>query len=135
MSRLIYVLLIVFLAGCATAQPQSCVMPSQKPLVMAQLFFGRAIVGRAPVTDAEWADFAAKTVTPNFPDGFTVYDAVGQWRGRSEEIVREPSKVVIIVAEDSPALAKRLEGIMAAYRTRFAQESVGLVTTPACAAF
>ncbi len=34
------------------------------------LFFGRNIVGRLPLTDTEWADFAARVVTLNLPDGF-----------------------------------------------------------------
>src|ERR1041384_852350 len=105
MTRLLPALLILALTGCASPQEHACLMTSQKPLIMAQMFFGRAIAGRAPVTDAEWANFAASTVTPKFPGGFTVYDAEGQWRGRTGEIVREPSKVLVIVAEDTPALA------------------------------
>jgi hypothetical protein len=135
MSRVLSALMFLVLAGCASAPHQACLTPTQKPLIVAQLFFGLSIEGRAPVAEAEWADFAARTVTAKFPGGFTVYDAMGQWRGRSGEIVREPSKVLVIVAEDTPALARHLDEIMAAYRARFAQESVGLVTTHACAAF
>ena len=49
-------------------------------MLVAELFFGRGVKGRAPVSDAEWAEFAAQTVTPNFPGGFTVFDGEGQWR-------------------------------------------------------
>lgn len=127
--------LLLVLAGCASAAHQTCLTPEQKPLIVAQLFFGRAVEGREAVTESEWADFATKTVTADFPNGFTVYDAMGQWRDRSGKIVHEPSKVLVIVAEDTPELAGRLDAIMAAYRARFAQDSVGLVTTHACAAF
>ena len=36
--------------------------------------------GVSRLTDAEWTEFAARTITPNFPDGFTVFDGDGQWR-------------------------------------------------------
>ena len=49
-------------------------------MLVAELFFGRSIAGRGPLSDAEWAGFAAEVVTPNFPDGFTVMDGEGQWR-------------------------------------------------------
>ncbi len=49
-------------------------------MLVAELFFGRNIRGRAPLTEAEWRAFAAEIVTPNFPDGFTVFDGDGQWQ-------------------------------------------------------
>ena len=49
-------------------------------MLVAELFFGRDIAGRAPLSEAEWRAFAAEIVTPNFPDGFTAFDAEGQWR-------------------------------------------------------
>ena len=72
------------LAACSTAAepPQSymCLLPAEKRMLVAELFFGRDIAGRAPLSEAEWRDFAAEIITPNFPDGFTVFDAEGQWR-------------------------------------------------------
>ena len=32
------------------------------------------------VTDAAWAKFVSDTITPNFPDGLTVFDGYGQSR-------------------------------------------------------
>jgi hypothetical protein len=49
-------------------------------MLVAELFFGRGIKGRESLTDAEWAEFSAQTIIPNFPDGFTVFDGEGQWR-------------------------------------------------------
>lgn len=101
-----------------------------------ELFFGRDIEGRAPLTGEEWADFAAKVLSPNFPDGFTVYDAEGQWLDKAtNKIVREPSKVVIIAAEESPDLVKRIDAVTDAYRKRFHQMSVGVISEPVCASF
>jgi hypothetical protein len=105
-------------------------------MAIAQLFFGLSIKGRGPVTDAEWTSFARDVLTRYFPDGFTAYDADGQWlNSRAHQIVRERSKVVVIAAEPNPAFAKNIEAVSAAYRAQFHQQSVGVLTQTACAAF
>jgi hypothetical protein len=122
------------------AQPYACLLPAEQRMLVAELFFGRDIPGRALLSDAEWAGFAADTVTPNFPDGFTVFDAEGQWRnpGRNPatgRIAHDPTKVLLVAAKRTPDLAARLSAVIEAYKTRFRQQSVGLVTRDSCAAF
>ena len=105
-------------------------------MLVAELFFGRSIRGREPLTDVEWADFAAQAVTPNFPDGFTVFDADGQWQNPVTGIIgRERTKILLVAAKRSPDLASRLTAVIEAYKTRFHQQSVGLITHDSCAAF
>lgn len=106
-------------------------------MLVAELFFGRDKAGRKMVSDAEWADFLAKAVTPNFPDGLTVFDGYGQWRNPATGAIgRSPSvKIVLIAAKRSPDLAGRLSAVMEAYKTRFHQQSVGIITRDSCAAF
>ncbi len=105
-------------------------------MLVAELFFGRDIRGRKPLTDAEWAEFAARTVTPNFPDGFTVFDGEGQWRNpQTGHIARDPTKILLVAAEREPDLARRLSAVIDAYKTQFRQQSVGLITRNSCAAF
>ena len=105
-------------------------------MLVAEVFFGRTVPGRGPVTDAEWAEFAAQTVTPNFPDGFTVLDGDGQWQNpQSGHIGRERSKILLVAARRQPDLAPRLSAVIDAYRTRFRQQSVGIITRDSCAAF
>jgi Protein of unknown function (DUF3574) len=105
-------------------------------MLIAELFFGRDIRGRGTVTDAEWAAFARDIVTPNFPDGFTAFDGDGQWwNPASHAIVREPTKILLIAAKRSPDLAGRLAAVIDIYRTSFHQQSVGIITRDACAAF
>jgi hypothetical protein len=102
----------------------------------ATLFFGRSIKGGGVVDDAAWRDFLANAVTPRFPDGLTVLDGTGQWRQRdSGRIISERSTVVVIVADPSPKTSASLEEIRRAYRARFSQDSVGLVTEADCASF
>jgi hypothetical protein len=123
-------------AGVFTGAPAlSCTAPLQ-PMQRIELMFGRNIAGDAGVGDAAWATFLAREITPRFPDGLTVIDAAGQWRDPTTgRIAREPSRLVIIVtAGDAPA-DEKIAAIVAAYRQRFRQKSVGVVTIAACAAF
>ena len=132
---------IFVLAACTSSPPlqspeTSCLLPSQQRMVVAELFFGRAIKGRAPLSDAEWAEFTAQTITPNFPDGFTVFDGEGQWRNpRSGHIARDPTKILLVATGPTPDLAQRLSAVIDAYKTKFHQQSVGLITRYGCAAF
>jgi hypothetical protein len=137
MARLLVLFVAFALASCAaSADRTACLLREQKPMALAQLFFGRDIAGRAPLSDAEWSDFAAATLSANFPDGFTVTDGVGQWLNpETRHIVHEQSKIVEIAADDTPALGAKLAAVMAAYRTRFHQQSVGVITSRVCAAF
>ena len=105
-------------------------------MLVAELFFGRNIRGRQPLTEAEWAEFAAQIITPSFPAGFTVSDGYGQWQNpTTHEIGREPTKILVIAAPRAPDLAQRLSAIIDAYKARFRQQSVGLITRDSCASF
>jgi hypothetical protein len=105
-------------------------------MAMAELFFGRDIPGRGPISDGEWRMFAAKTLSHYFPDGFTAYDGAGQWMDPARHrIVREKSKIVQVVADDDASFAAKITAVAEAYKTRFRQQSVGVVTSTVCAAF
>jgi hypothetical protein len=123
------------LASCAPP-PAACLLPGQKPMLMIDLFFGRDIEGRGPVTDAEWADFTRTDITPRFPDGFSVFDAHGQWLNpQTNRIGAEASKMVRIEAMQAPGTAAKIAAVANAYRTQFHQSAVGISTAPVCAAF
>jgi Protein of unknown function (DUF3574) len=125
-------------SGCASPSTSrySCLLPAERRMLIAELFFGRDINGRAPLTEAEWAGFVAQTITPNFPDGFTVFDGDGQWRNpRTGHIARDPTKILLIAAPRTGDLARRLAALIDAYKTEFGQQSVGIITRDACAAF
>ncbi|MFM7421266.1 MAG: DUF3574 domain-containing protein [Alphaproteobacteria bacterium] len=126
----------LLLLGACAAAPEACPVGAA-PATIAEAYFGRNVKGRAPVTDAEWARFMAETVTPAFPDGLTVLDGVGQWRNAAGRISREDSKVLLLVlpGQDQAAAAARLAPVTAAWKARFAQESVLTVFRAGCAAF
>lgn len=122
------------LAGCVTTGAPAC-PPGGRERLVADLFFGRNIGGRLGVSEAAFAAFVDREVTPRFPEGLTITDARGQYREASGRLIREPSKVVTIVLSDEARDLPRLAEIAGAYRRRFAQESVGIVTKRACVAF
>ena len=127
------VVLLALIAGIAAANAQPALQCSgaQKPWVVADLLFGRT-----HVSEPSWARFLATEVTPRFPDGFTVIDAKGQWRAPGgEKISREGSKVLTIAMPPGADNDERLQKIIEAYKTRFKQQSVGLIVRPACVSF
>jgi hypothetical protein len=134
---------VLLLAACGRlpalvlpSTPHACLSPAEERMLVAELFFGRNIKGREPLTDAEWAEFAAHTITPNFPDGFTVFDGEGQWHNpQTGQIAGGRTKILLVAAKREPDLARRLSAVVDAYKTQFHQRSVGIITRDSCAAF
>jgi Protein of unknown function (DUF3574) len=135
MRNLLLAALISIVAAQASAQTITCTT-NHTAMMQAELLFGRNIDGRHGVTQTAWARFLAEEITPRFPDGLTVYDAAGQYRENpAAKIVRERSKIVMILAEAGDAAMQRIDEIVAAYKRRFRQKSVGVVIKPACVSF
>jgi len=127
MKRIVLALLL--LSGPAWAAP--CDVLGGHEMVRAELLFGRT-----HVSNAAWADFLRQSVTPRFPDGLTVLDGKGQWRNPAGgEISREASSVLVILTPEASDLKARLSQVREDYKTRFRQQSVGLVISTACADF
>src|SRR6185437_7818556 len=122
------------LAGCATVRPEPApACPAgQEAHRTAQLFFGRNVAGRPDVSETDFRRFVDEVLTPKFPDGLTVLDGGGQWRGDENKLIREASKVVLIVLPKGRDGLARLESARGAYKARFHQDSVLLVTQAAC---
>jgi hypothetical protein len=103
---------------------------------VAELLFGRDIDRHLGVSNSDWAHFVARELTPRFPDGLTVSDALGQWRDRENGgIVREPSKRVEIVLPGNAHDDEKLDAIVAVYKRSFHQQSVGVIVRSACVSF
>lgn len=126
--------MVMALGGCASLRP-AC-PAGQSAAREVRLVFGRNIAGAPGVSEADFRGFMDAELTPRFPDGLTVIDAQGQWRGASAAVEREPSKLVILVlpvgVKDAGA---KLEAARAAYKVRFRQESVMILSQPVCAGF
>jgi hypothetical protein len=120
-------------AACGTGQP-----PCREPagsMARLELLFGADRAGGAPVSEAEWSLFLDREVTPRFPDGLTVLDGAGQWRGGNGGIVRERSRLLVIWYRPTANSEADIEAIRAAYRQRFNQESVLRADGVSCVSF
>ncbi len=131
--RVLLVAALLLVARPAWAAPCDWMGGSEQLSI--QLLFGRSMPSGQSVTPDAWASFLADSVTPRFPDGLTVLDGNGQWQDPAGRLSREPSTTVLIVVKPAPDLAARLDAVRQEYRTRFHQQSVGLVVTQSCAAF
>jgi Protein of unknown function (DUF3574) len=129
------VVLASSLSGTARPQLLEC-RGVQKPRHVAELTFGRSIEGRLAVSETQWVQFVDDEITPRFPDGLTVFDAAGQWWDKaSNKIIREPSKIVLIVLPGNAEDLARLNEIAEAYKRSFRQQSVGMIVRAACVSF
>lgn len=124
------VLLLAVLASCGTMKVISCGSDGQ-PAVQELVYFGTETPS-GHVTPEAWAQFLSETVTPRFPEGFSGWQAAGQWRSASGEVIREPSYVLSLVHPDDVAPGKAVQEIIASYKTRFRQEAVLRVKSYTC---
>jgi hypothetical protein len=106
-----------------------------EPFTEYRLFFGRSRGNVQVVSDAAWRTFLANEITPRFPDGLTVLDARGQWRDGIGRMVRERTKLVIILAKPGTGGIKLTDEITEAYKRAFWQKSVLRAITAACVSF
>ena len=87
------------------------------------------------MSEEAFRHFLAEVVTPLFPDGLSVVDVAGQFRDSEGAIVREPTKLLIILVPDAAGVARDVETIVAAYKERFDQQSVLHAEQPVCVGF
>lgn len=89
------------------------------------LYFGtQKPDGSASVTDAEWQQFLADEITSRFPSGLTTWEASGQWKDAHGTIEHERTHIVQLIHPTNADDEGRIAAIIAAYKTRFAQEAV-----------
>ncbi len=116
----------LWLAGCAVGRPAAS-------LVRTELIFGLSKshgTTMEQIAEGEWQKFVEDTLAAEFPDGFSIVDATGQYMMKSSRIVRERSKIVLIVHSAEPASARAIDRVIAAYKKRFDQEDVLRITIP-----
>src|SRR5437016_340415 len=91
-----------------------------------ELYFGRSIPGGGRVSDDEWEEFLLDVVTARFPRGFTVVDATGQYMQEDDEVIKEPTKILVIFypSIERSSSRRKVEEIRRAYVKQFKQESV-----------
>ena len=119
--------------ACASSPSVSC-RNGEQSAVHDTLYFGTSKPGGV-VTGGEWAKFLETVVTPRFPQGLTVSQAFGQWRGSDGAIVRESTHVLQLVHPDDAANEKSLTEIAASYKAQLQQEAVFRVRASTCVSF
>jgi hypothetical protein len=101
-----------------------------------ELYFGTDRETDPPVSDADFFGFLDGTVTPLFPDGLTLVSGYGQFFNSKGVLVKERSKVLIILYPPHSKDANRnIQHIRDEYKTRFSQESVLRVDSYAVVSF
>ncbi len=131
-------LLIISLLSPACAPSKALVKTpngsTSSPFVSDTLYFGTS-TSKGPVTTPQWDSFVSSVVTPQFPEGLTIWDAKGQWKGKSGSVGKEKTKVLLLIHLDSRKADEAIQEIINAYKKRFNQESVMKVRTPADVSF
>lgn len=92
-----------------------------------EIYMGRNIPGGGEVSEQQFSEFLATQVTPAFPAGLTVHDAYGQMQDSDLQIVKQKTKVLLLVHEDSAASADAVKKVIFAYRSRFGNPQVMLM--------
>ncbi|MDE0121441.1 MAG: DUF3574 domain-containing protein [bacterium] len=136
-ARLVLVLFVLagsVVAACSESDDLTCPEGSEA-FVRYELFMGRSGPGGEVVTDQAWEAFLGDTVTPRFPDGLTVLDAQGQWSDSEGQILKERSKVLVILAPPGDDPRGLIDEVSDEYKRRFNQESVLEVESDACVSF
>lgn len=100
-----------------------------------ELYFGLSRSGGPDVTAEEFEGFLDTEVTPRFPDGLTVLDARGQYRGSDGTVAKEGTKVLVILYPWSKARSRALDTIRERYTAAFDQQSVLRVDATNCISF
>ena len=124
----------ILMSACSGARSLSCPEGTER-WVEYRLFMGRGGPDGEVVDDEAWDVFLEEEVTPRFPDGLTVVDGEGQWRGADGLIKQERSKVLVILAPPEGDAKARLDEISREHKQRFSQEAVLQTVDEACVAF
>ncbi|HEX6141879.1 MAG TPA: DUF3574 domain-containing protein [Geminicoccaceae bacterium] len=109
--------------------------PPLEPWTQVELYFGRGFGADAVVSEEAFERFLSKVVTPLFPAGLSVVDVAGQFRDREGRLIREPTKLLILLVPDAADVAPDVETIAKAYKERFDHQSVLHAEQPVCVAF
>ena len=96
----------------------------QTNLLKDELYFGLTKPGGETISESEWQEFVKTVITPRFREGLTVLDGSGQFLNSAGILIRENSKIVILIYENNPEKNRAIKEIIETYKRTFHQESV-----------
>ena len=151
-QRFLLAALFLAVAGCASPPPVSvhtkdpasstlqgdATRPAQAQWVRTELYFsvGPLEGQEGVVSPARWREFLDQEVTTRFPDGFSVFDAYGQWKDHDAKVPeRLATKVIVILHESSAKRESDIEAIRLAYKRITGDLSVLRLSQPAAMSF
>lgn len=126
-------ILPLIIHGCATNNQPKCL--NGETHSVNELFYFGSVKPNGLVSEAEWKLFLTEVVTPLFPNGFTHWQGLGQWRGKHGRIVRENAFVLNIVRQDNNKDENAARAIANDYKLRFNQEAVLRVKSLVCVSY
>lgn len=140
LSKSLVCLLAVSIGAChlpRTPQPRvASAATDDNPSIVTILFLGLSSADGVGVSEQQWKSFLRQVVGANFPDGFTVLHAHGQYLSeRDKQIVQEHTRVLLLVHPNSQVSRDAIVEIVGEYKRRFNQESVLRIETPVQASF
>lgn len=130
LATILFMMSFVVQTNYAQQQPVSLSSATRivetEPFIRTELFFGRNKSDGTEVSLEEFNDFLSVTITPEFPDGLTVLDGIGQFRDEGGNTIQEKAKVLILLYPSNTRRqsSRKIERIRTAYKNRFEQQSV-----------
>ncbi|BAZ41219.1 hypothetical protein NIES4101_71810 [Calothrix sp. NIES-4101] len=113
----------------AQSSSTSTVSGQEDIIVKEELYFGLSKPGGKIVSELEWQQFLNNVITPRFREGFTVMNANGQYLSRNGKLIRENTKLVILIYQKHSHKNVQIQEAIAKYKQMFQQESVLRVTS------
>ncbi|WP_413166532.1 DUF3574 domain-containing protein [Capilliphycus salinus ALCB114379] len=114
--------------------PEDSAKNVSQSLTQDELYFGLS-KQQGKVTETEWKLFLEEVITPRFKAGLTVIDANGQYLNSAGSLIREQTKLVILIHPNTPKEEKFIQEIIGEYKQRFNQESVLRVSSSVTVSF
>jgi hypothetical protein len=133
-SRVIACAALLALAGCeamtSPPAPSRGSVPAAmsdalgRAMVRTELVFGLTRDDGSAIDELDWQHFVDSAVTAWFPNGFTIIDASGRWRGMEGSVASKRSKLLILIHDGSEANLRKIDELRRIYTQRFGQQSV-----------
>ncbi len=101
-----------------------------------ELYFGLLDGDGEEILESQWTDFLDSNITPRFPDGLTVLDVYGQYMLSSGDIIKQQTKILLVLHEDTDEYAQKIDTIISEFKALYNLEIVlEVVTKPESVTF
>lgn len=100
------------LALLSPAHAETSCAPPDRRMARVELIFGGG------VAEGRFMSFLAKEVTPQFPDGLSLFSGYGQWRNPEGHILKQTSRLLLIWYVPDQQSSEKIEAIRNAYKKR-----------------